>query len=88
MKDECKRCGMCCTCLPNWKDLSNLDRAMMRTFDREAELCFKNVVNGICPNLSFEKGKAVCLIYDNRYNFCKALKPCGNECKIARGLKT
>ena len=71
-KENCIRCGQCCMSLPNWKDLSEIDKAMIRILDRKAEEIFKKVVKGKCPNLVFEDGIARCLVYDNRFNFCKA----------------
>lgn len=85
-EDKCRRCGMCCLSVPKWKDLTNEQRAMMRLFDKKAESVLSKVEDG-CPNLIFKDGKATCLIYSERCEFCKALKPNGDECKFARGVK-
>lgn len=75
MTYKCKRCGICCMQLPNWYDLSDIERAFIRLHDRGAEELFKRVVDGKCPNLVInQKGDflATCKIYDKRFNFCKA----------------
>lgn len=71
--------------LPNWNDLKDVERAIIRLYDKYAEELFKKVENGKCPNLSFVKGKAKCLIYKNRFNFCKAFV-CRGEQKIFNRL--
>ncbi len=68
----CKRCGTCCMQLPNWNNLTDVERAMIRMWDKNAEELFKRVKDGRCPNLKIVDGRATCLIYEKRYNFCKA----------------
>jgi len=85
-ENECERCGMCCLHVPNWYKLTDMERALIRSWDREAEEILKKVdING-CPNLSFIKNKATCKIYKNRFNFCKALKYGSKECQFARDI--
>ncbi len=69
---NCKRCGFCCMSLPNWNDLDDVDRAMIRLHDKNAEELFKRVINSKCPNLVYVGNITKCSIYDKRYNFCKA----------------
>jgi Fe-S-cluster containining protein len=87
LKIKCKRCGMCCLSVPNWNSLSDMDRAMLRKYDRNAEPILRKVsaVHG-CPNLAFKGKKAICLIYSKRCSFCKALKYGSPECKYARKI--
>ena len=82
---KCKRCGMCCQCLENWEEKDDTQRALLRMWDKGAELTFKEVKDNICPHLSYDGQITICKIYKKRHNFCKALKPNSKECKFARG---
>lgn len=84
---SCRRCGFCCMSLPNWDDLTENEKVTIRIHDKEAEELFKQVIDARCPNLVVNrKGKYLtsCKIYNKRYNFCKALKPNSEQCKLAR----
>ena len=76
--NKCRRCGNCCMALPNWYDMTDLERACIRLWDKGAELTFQQVRDGRCPHLKFKDGLAICSIYKNRHRFCKAFK-CGGK---------
>ena len=61
-----KNCGACCF-LPPLEERPELSRTMSAT-EKET---YKSMMNddGWCKN--FDKEKRLCLIYDNRPNFCK-----------------
>lgn len=54
--------------LPSWDNMANVDRALIRINDPKAELIFREVKNGICPNLK----NNLCLLFEkpDRPKFC------------------
>jgi len=81
---ECNRCGFCCMMLPHWNDLNDIQRALYRIYDKNAENVFRKVIRSRCSFLKTNgNGTTNCLLFENknRPKFCELFPNHPNQLK-------
>lgn len=67
---KCKRCGHCCGLKVTLKD-EDKKRLRKHGYGKYINRMFLKRINGWCPFLKIEKGKATCTIYSIRPGLCQ-----------------